>query len=114
MQQSAQIVFRNVDSSEALESFIKERIAKLERFHDRIIGCRVAVESDHSHQKGNLFQVRIDLTLPEKELVVSRNPEADHSHEDPYVAVRDAFNAMMRQLESYTGRKHSCGCGCAH
>ena len=38
----------------------------------------------------------IDMTVPGTELVVKRE-----SHEDIYVAIRDAFDAARRQLEDY-------------
>lgn len=102
MQLPLEITFRNMDSSEALESNIREKADKLERYYDRIMSCRVAVEAQHRHHhKGNIYHCRIDLTVPGKELVVSREPHRNHAHEDPYVAVRDAFDAMRKQLEAF-------------
>lgn len=101
-----EITFRNMDSSEVLEANIREHAGKLDRFYDQIIGCRVVVEQNHKHHyQGNIYHVRIDLTVPGKELVVSREPEKHHAHEDAYVAVRDAFRAMRRQLEDYSQRQ---------
>jgi ribosome-associated translation inhibitor RaiA/cold shock CspA family protein len=106
MQFPPEITFRGFPPSEAMEAKIRERIARLERLHGLITGCRVVVESEHRHHnKGNLFQVRIDLTVPGSELVVSRDPDQDHSHEDPYVVLRDAFDAMERRLESFSQRR---------
>jgi cold shock CspA family protein len=51
--------------------------------------------------QGNLFQVRIELGVPGREIVVGRDPAAHHSHEDAYVAVRDAFDAARRLVEDY-------------
>lgn len=102
MQLPLEITFRNMDPSPALENNIREKADKLDRYYDRIMACRVALESQHKHHhKGNIYHCRIDLTVPGKELVVSREPHKDHSHEDPYVAVRDAFDAMRRQLEAF-------------
>ena len=90
-----QIVIRNVAHSEALEARIRESIAKLDGVHPRIVSCRVTVEESHRHrQQGRHFQVRIDARVPGKELVASH----DHD-EDVYVALRDATQAMRRQLE---------------
>jgi cold shock CspA family protein/ribosome-associated translation inhibitor RaiA len=101
MQVPLQITFRHMPSSESLSALIRERAEELERFYDRIISGRVAVELQHArHHKGNLFRVRIDLTVPGKEIVVGYDP-ADHAHEDAYVAARDAFDAMRRLLEDY-------------
>lgn len=95
-----QVSFRGMDTSPAVEALIRERAAKLDRFHGRITGCRVAVEADHRHRhKGRIYHVRIDLTIPGHEIVVGRERNEDHTHEDIMVAVRDAFDAARRQLE---------------
>ena len=100
-----QITFHNMDHSDAVEARIRERAAALEKFFDRAMACRVAVEAKHQHHRqGRLYQVRIDLTVPGGEIVVSRSPAADHSHEDVYVAVRDAFNAVRRRLADHARR----------
>ena len=102
MQIPLQITFRHMDTSEALEAKIREKVATLERFADHITSCRVTVESPHQHhQQGNLFNIKVDITLPGNEIVVDRHPEKHHAHEDPYVALRDAFNAAQRQIEDY-------------
>ena len=96
------ITCRGIESSAALEDAVRKRADKLERFCDDITHCRVVVEKPHKHHHhGNLYHVRIDVTVPGKELVVRRAPEAHHAHEDVYVAIRDAFDAMRRQLEDY-------------
>ncbi len=102
MQLPLQITFRHMDSSDAIAARIHERVQELERFFDRIISCRVVVECQHPRrQQGNLFRVRIDLKVPGSEIVVGRDPEAHHAHEDVYVAIRDAFDATGRLLEDH-------------
>ena len=101
-----QINFRNMEGSEAMRNNIEERAGKLDQFCDQIMSCRVMVEAQHRHrQAGNLYHVRIDITVPGRELVVSREPHEHHSHTDAYVAIRDAFNAARRQLESYARQR---------
>ena len=108
MQLPLQITFRNMDPSEAVEAKIKERAEKLERFTNKITSCRVNVEAPHKHQhKGSLYHVRIDITVPGEELVVSRKPDKHHEHENVYAAVRDAFDAARRMLEDRTRRQRS-------
>lgn len=100
MQRPLQITFRNMDASSAVEADVREKAAKLEEYHDHIIGCRVVIEaSHHHHHKGNLYQARLDITVPGHEVVVSRSRDQHHAHEDVYVAVRDAFDSAYRQLE---------------
>lgn len=97
-----QVTFRNMDRSDAVAAEVREKAAKLDEFFPHIMSCRVVVEAlNRRHHKGNLYHVGIDITVPGHELVVSRTPRDDHSHEDVYVAVRDAFDAAKRQLEDY-------------
>jgi ribosomal subunit interface protein len=106
MQTPLQIAFRNMDRSEAVGAKIEERAAKLERYYDEIMGCRVTVEAQHKHhRRGNHYHVRVDITVPGGELVASREPDEHHSYSDVYVAIRDAFSTMERQLEDYARRR---------
>jgi ribosomal subunit interface protein len=101
-----EIVFRNLEPSDAIEAKVRERAEKLESFYADIMSCRVAVEARHKHHhKGNLYHVRVDLTVPGAELVASREPKEHHAHEDVYVAIRDAFDAVRRQVEDYARRR---------
>lgn len=101
MQIPLQITLRDMPPSEAVETRIREKAQKLDSFYDRIMSCRVVVESPQRHQhQGKLHSVRIDLSVPGVELVVNRV-----EHEDIYVAIRDAFNAIGRKLEDYARRQ---------
>jgi ribosomal subunit interface protein len=104
--QPVQIVFQNLDPSAAIEAAIRERAEKLDRFYDRIMNCRVVVEVPHKrHRQGKLYTVRIEVTVPDETLLVTRDPAQDHAHEDVYVSIRDAFDAMRRQLEEYARQR---------
>ena len=106
MQLPLQITFRNLDASEAVEAKIRARAEELDHYFDRITGCRVAVEAvNRRNLKGKLYKIRVDLTVPGAEIVVNNAPSEDHSHEDIYVAVRDAFDAARRRLEDYVRRR---------
>jgi len=95
------ITVHGFEHSEALETAIREHARKLELFHSNITSCRVGVEEigKHHHQ-GRQFRVRIDLRVPGKEILATR----DH-HEDVFVALRDAFDSAKRQLEDVV-REH--------
>lgn len=107
MQLPLQITFRDMEPSAAVEKAIREKVEKLDRFYDHIMSCHVVVEAPHSHHnKGNLYQVRIDMKVPDGELMVNHgHHHRDHSHEDVYVAIRDSFDAMKRQLEDYARKR---------
>jgi ribosomal subunit interface protein len=102
MQVPLQITFRHMDTSDAVAARIRERAEELERFFGRIVSCRVVVECRHPRRhQGNLFQVRVDLNVPGREIAVGRDPAAHHAHEDVYVAIRDAFDTTRRLLEDH-------------
>ncbi len=102
MQIPLQIRFHGTDRSPAVEAKVREHVDKLEKFYDGIIGCRVAIEALHQHHhQGNLFSAKIWITVPDGEIAVTRDPGRDHRHEDPYVALHDAFHAARRQIEDY-------------
>lgn len=106
MQLPLQITFRHMEPSEAVEARLHKEAEKLERFFDHIMSCRISVEAPHGHHhQGRLYKVRIDLTLPGAELAASREHHDNHAHEDVYVAIRDAFDAIQRQLEDYARRR---------
>jgi ribosomal subunit interface protein len=90
-----QVTFKNIPPSDAIESQITEKAAKLDRFSERVMSCRVVVDSTQRRQhQGKLFVVRVDITVPRsRELVTSAQ------HEDVYVAIRDAFDSAYRVVE---------------
>ncbi|HEX5380047.1 MAG TPA: HPF/RaiA family ribosome-associated protein [Phenylobacterium sp.] len=102
MQIPLQITFEGgLEASDALQQRIEREAEKLERFHDRIISCRVAVIGRPGRRRhGDLYAVHLQITTPaEGDVVIDRNPPADHSHEDAFVTVRDAFAAARRRLQ---------------
>jgi len=95
-----QITSRNVSLSESAEQSIREKAAKLDQFFDQIMGCRVLVESPHRHQqRGNQYNVRLDITVPGSEIVIKRE-----ENEDLYVAIRDAFDAAQRKVKEHSAK----------
>ncbi|MGD8325038.1 MAG: HPF/RaiA family ribosome-associated protein [Gammaproteobacteria bacterium] len=97
-----EIDFRNFERSEFVEAAVRERCEKLGRYSSEIIRCKVTVAAPHKHHaQGNLYQVSIDLHVPGTEIVINRDRGRNHSHEDVYVAMRDAFDAASRKLQDY-------------
>jgi ribosomal subunit interface protein len=101
-----EVTFHEVEHSDAVEARVRQKAAELERFAEHITSCRVTIAAPHQrHNKGTLYSVRVDLRVPNAELAVSRQHRHDHSHEDVYTAIRDAFAAATRQLEDYVRRQ---------
>jgi cold shock CspA family protein len=92
--------------SEEIEAIIREKVDKLDIFPDHIMGCRVVVEpAGKHHEHGNLYEVRIDITVPGEEIVVTREPSQRTAYKDIQVALRDAFDSARRRLADYVRRR---------
>lgn len=94
-----QITIRDIkgEESTALEDTIRRKAEKLTQFYQHIQNCHVVVELPQKRKRqGKIYSVHIDLDVPDKELVVDRKED-----QDVYIAVRNAFNAMKRQIDDY-------------
>lgn len=101
-----QVSFQQMGVSPALRDRIGELAARLERFSPNILHCRVRVERPPQHkQQGALHHIRIDIAVPDGQIIIRHSHSGDHAHESAYVALRDAFNAARRQLESYERKR---------
>ena len=109
MERPLDIGFHNMEPSAAIEAEIRQRVEKLERRYSNLIGCRVTVEALHNqHRTGNVHEVHIVLSVPGRDLAVSREPHrAKERYANPnmHAILRDAFEAAERQLESYKGAR---------
>jgi cold shock CspA family protein len=118
-----QITFRNIEDHTGLDDYVQKEAAKLERFYSRISSCRVIVERPQRAPSSKLYHVRIDLGVPNQELVVKHvpslhgtledvqtqksGPEARSvlGHRNPKRAIHEAFQELGRQLQDYARRQ---------
>ena len=97
-----QVVFRGIDHSQAVEEAVHKRAEKLERYSDQIQSLRVTLDSPHNnHHKGKVYHVGVEAFLPNHDIVVNHGQHDKHSHEDIYVAIRDSFDAVERQIKEF-------------
>ncbi|MBX3261865.1 MAG: HPF/RaiA family ribosome-associated protein [Labilithrix sp.] len=95
-----QITFRDIPPSAAVAAHVERRAEKLSTFFARMSKCHVVVEEPHRHSRqGKKFKVEIDMHVPGKELVISRNPE--DSTDDLHATIDKAFDDAERVLEDY-------------
>ena len=106
-----ELSFHNLEPSDALKTAVSGHVAKLEQFHDHIIGCRVVIEIPNKSQKasGNPPDVHIVVRIPNKEIVVSREYK-DNGHKkaatDAYAVLDEAFAVAQKQLKDYRRISH--------
>jgi cold shock CspA family protein/ribosome-associated translation inhibitor RaiA len=106
MQLPLQVSFRHMEHSDAIEAIVRQKAAMLDKFAGHIMGCRVVVEpAGKHHEHGNLYAVRIDLTVPGEEIAVTHEPALHTAYGDIRVALRDAFDSARRKLEDYVRRR---------
>ena len=103
MQFPPEIAFRGFEPDEWLKDTVRREIDRLDEYFDRIVGCRVMVELPHQRrEEGNPYHVRIELSVPGRNLVVSRSPKArERERETQMSALDEAFGAIRRRLEDY-------------
>lgn len=98
----ARIHFLDMPRSEAVETKIQARAERLARFSEDILKCEVWLESPHRHHRqGDLYGIRIRLTVPNEEIDVNLQPKSD----DVFVAIREAFDAARRKVEDHERRQ---------
>lgn len=100
MKSNAEVVYRDLDASPALNETINKRLEKLNRFSNSIIHSRVVLDSPHKHKhKGKIFRASIEVDVKGAPLLVSNNDESMH------IAVRDAFETMERKLKEQSSKQ---------
>jgi ribosome-associated translation inhibitor RaiA len=103
---SIRITWRDIEPSAVLGARIRELAQRLSKFNAEIIHCHVIIALPHKHShQGRVYEVRIEVTTPGTHLIAQHDHPERHSHEDPYVAVRDVFQSMRRQLEDHEKKR---------
>lgn len=105
METPLQIVYDDVESTPAIEARVRDKAARLERRFDRIISCRVTIGQPHrARQTNQLFQVSIEMEVPQGLIAVNRAKPHAEEHADLWTAIRDAFDAAESQLETHVDK----------
>jgi ribosomal subunit interface protein len=102
-EEKLRITFRHFSATDALEARVREGAGKLFELFPRITKCDVALELHRGQRQNHRFRCRVDLMVPNAELVAQNSEDADAST-DVYVALNEVFDEAMRQLEDYVRR----------
>ena len=102
------IVYRDVERTDAIDSYIRKHVDKLGTHTEHVVSCHVALEAPHRHkQHGRHYRVRLDLTIPGGEIVVDRCPDEGRAREDVYAAIDQAFDSAVRRLRDAGKRRRT-------
>ena len=99
MQTPAEIAYRHCEPTQEMRAEIQSQLARLETFGDRITSCRVVVEAPQTrHRNGVSYKITLFIALPQhKDVAVNAHDAPERQH--PLVAIREAFNEAIRQVE---------------
>ena len=101
MQSAPEIIFHDVDRSQWVESYIVERLGRLERYAEGITRCRVTLTQEvASHNKGNRYSVMVETRLPPNhDLAAKKHKVVHHMHTQLPALINQAFSAIESQLK---------------
>lgn len=115
-----EVVLRNTESNAVVDAFVRSQVEALGGVFPRIEHCRVVVDVPHRHHRtGNRFHVRLQVSIPGEDVIVDHEPGADQGRSEGHVekqsevgavhreldlALRHAFAAARRQLQSRAQR----------
>ena len=98
-----QITFKDIATSAVMEEKIREHAQKVRKYHPDPLELHVVVAQPHHHShKAAVFVITISAHVKGRTLMVNSAGDKDHSHEDPYVALHDAFRTLQRELTDHT------------
>jgi ribosomal subunit interface protein len=99
MKPAVDVIYRDLDSSSALNEIITKKVEKLNRFTDQILHSRVVLDTPHNHKhKGKQYRASIELDIKGGAVAVARDDESIH------VAVRDAFISAERKIKQISAK----------
>lgn len=103
-----EISYHDVRKTDNLDNLVREKAARLDKFHDHITSCSVAVELEQNpHETANMYRVRINLRVPPgHELVVNEKSEQDDQRVGLEAVIRRAFGKMEKQLKTLKEKQH--------
>src|SRR5262245_11150383 len=108
MQRPLEIAFKHLDSSDFIRNLVEERVARLERFHPRIIGCRVVIDAPPRSADGANppLGISVEVDVANRPRIVAKDSEAQRAMKgDHLAAINRAFEAVERQLEDISDRQ---------
>jgi cold shock CspA family protein len=101
MQTAPELIFHDVDRSAWVETYILDRVQRLERFADGITSCRVTLTQEQaSHHKGNRYSVMVEARTPPNHDLAAKKAKVIHDMPQQLPALINlAFGAVERQLK---------------
>ena len=102
MKSAVDVVYRDLDSSAALNDIITKKLEKLSRYTDQIVHSRVVLDAPHQHkQKGKQYRASLELDIKGHPVAITQDDESIH------VAVRNVFTSAERKVKQLAARQRN-------
>ena len=101
METPVEIDFQGMAANPSVRDTIAKHVTQLEERFGRITAGRVVLKAPGEHHRtGGLYEINIQLMLPEgREVNIGHTAQDDERHSDLTFAVNDAFKRARRQLQ---------------
>jgi hypothetical protein len=99
-QRPCRILFEGFPASEPPRTEVRAWLVRLGALTAPMLGGEVAIEAVDQGRKETRYRVRMELVMPAGPVIVGSAHPANVPHEDVYVAIRNAFRAARRELET--------------
>jgi nucleotide-binding universal stress UspA family protein/cold shock CspA family protein/ribosome-associated translation inhibitor RaiA len=94
-----EIAYKDVEASPAAERHVLRGIKRLQRVAPDLLGAYVTLAAENRrHVTGDLYDVTIKLTVPGRDVVVSRTPPKHSQDVDLVLAIGEAFEKARNKL----------------
>lgn len=94
------IIFQGLPASEPPRLEVRAWLVRLGALTAPMLDGEVVIEAVEHGRKERHYSVRVELVMPKGPVIVRSNHPGNPSHEDVYVAIRNAFRAARRELEA--------------
>lgn len=97
------ITGRGIELTEAIKSYVEDKISGLDKFYDKIIRAHVVVGvENHHHQKGDIFIAECKLEVPGNDLFASKNEKTLYKAVDK---IRDYLESELKKHKTLSREK---------
>ena len=91
-----EITARHYDAPDRIRSYVENEVKRLEKFHDRIVDCKVILEKSKEGEA-----VEINLHVSGKDLYTSEISD------EMIKSIDKAIHKMERQIKKFKGKRYA-------
>lgn len=100
MEYPLEVTFHRTPHDDALEALVHQKWSTLQQRYPNIVAGHVTIDQPHAHKgQGNAWAIKIRIEVPGPDVIIDRSVDNDRAT-DPAVAIRDAFKAANRRLDT--------------